>query len=156
RVFRAENEQYRTMNVRYVQLSGLLWPSITLTMGAIGALVLLVGAEYVAAGTMSLGDLVLFNTYLALLAWPMVNLGWTVNLYQQASASLGRIAEVLHRRPAIDSPDESPAHAAVAGAIEFRDVGIRWDRTEARGLRTESKPASLRPQSSALSPRDAW
>jgi len=129
RVFRAQNEQYRAMNVRYVQLSGLLWPSITLTMGAIGALVLLVGGQYVAAGTMSLGDLVLFNTYLALLAWPMVNLGWTVNLYQQASASMGRIAEVLHRRPAIASPADSPAHAAVAGTIEFRDVGIRFDRS---------------------------
>ena len=136
RVFRAENEQYRAMNVRYVQLSGLLWPSITLTMGAIGALVLLVGGQYVAAGTMSLGDLVLFNTYLALLAWPMVNLGWTVNLYQQASASLGRIAEVLHRRPAIDSPAESSAHTAVAGTIEFRDVGIRFDHS----LTTDDRP----------------
>ncbi len=156
RVFRAQNEQYRAMNVRYVQLSGLLWPSITLTMGAIGALVLLVGGQYVAAGTMSLGDLVLFNTYLALLAWPMVNLGWTVNLYQQASASMGRIAEVLHRRPAIASPADSPAHAAVAGTIEFRDVGIRWDRTEVRGLRTEPKHSLLSPQSSALSTRGEW
>src|SRR6185436_17637993 len=137
RVFRAENEQYRTMNVRYVQLSGLLWPSITLTMGAIGALVLLVGAEYVAAGTMSLGDLVLFNTYLALLAWPMVNLGWTVNLYQQASASLGRIAEVLHRRPEISSPADAPARTSLAGTIEFRDVGIRFDRTEDERRKTE-------------------
>nr|MDQ2996920.1 ABC transporter ATP-binding protein/permease [Chloroflexota bacterium] len=156
RVFRAENEQYRAINVRYVQLSGLLWPSITLTMGLIGALILLVGGQYVAAGTMSLGDLVLFNTYLALLAWPMVNLGWTVNLYQQASASLGRIAEVLHRRPVIDSPAASPAHPAVAGTIEFRDVGIRYDRTEVRGLRTELEHPSLSPQPSVLSPRGEW
>ena len=156
RVFREENEQYRAMNVRYVQLSGLLWPSITLTMGAIGALILLVGGQYVAAGTMSLGDLVLFNTYLALLAWPMVNLGWTVNLYQQASASLGRIAEVLHRRPMIDSPAESPAHAAVAGTIEFRDVGIRFDRAEVRGLRAASESASPSPQPSVLSTRGEW
>ncbi len=156
RVFRAENEQYRAMNVRYVQLSGLLWPSITLTMGAIGALVLLVGGQYVAVGTMSLGDLVLFNTYLALLAWPMVNLGWTVNLYQQASASLGRIAEVLHRLPAIDSPANVPAHAAVTGTVEFRDVGIRFDRAEVRGLRTESELAPLSPQHSVLSTRGEW
>jgi len=59
----------------------------------------------------------------------MVNLCWTVNLYQQASASMGRIAEVLHRRPAIASPADSPARAAVAGTIEFRDVGIRFDRS---------------------------
>jgi ATP-binding cassette, subfamily B, multidrug efflux pump len=157
-VFRAENEQYRAQNVRYVQLSGLLWPSITLTMGAIGALVLLVGGQYVAAGTMSLGDLVLFNTYLALLAWPMVNLGWTVNLYQQASASLGRIAEVLHRRPAIDSPAESPAHSAVAGPIEFRDVGIRFsaDKQTEKQRDKQTNLLSMSPHPLVAPSRGEW
>jgi ATP-binding cassette subfamily B protein len=158
RVFRAENEQYRAQNVRYVQLSGLLWPSITLTMGAIGALVLLVGGQYVAAGTMSLGDLVLFNTYLALLAWPMINLGWTVNLYQQASASLGRIGEVLHRRPAIDSPAESPTHPAVAGTIEFRDVGIRFstDKQTKKQGDNETNLLSLSPHPLVSPSRGEW
>jgi ATP-binding cassette subfamily B protein len=125
-------------------------------MGLIGALVLLVGGQYVAEGTMTLGELVLFNTYLALLAWPMVNLGWTVNLYQQASASMGRIAEVLHRQPAIAGAAVAPERATVAGSIEFRDVGIRWDRTEVRGLRTASDSASLSPQSSDPSAREGW
>jgi len=156
RVFLAENERYRAMNVRYVLLSGLLWPSITLTMGLIGALVLFAGGQYVVAGTMSLGDLVLFNIYLGLLAWPMVNLGWTVNLYQQASASMGRIAEVLHRRPEIASLAEASEHAAVSGAIEFRDVGIRFDRTEDERRKTEESALidDLRPSSSVLRPRE--
>jgi ATP-binding cassette subfamily B protein len=149
RVFHEQNERYRAMNVRYVLLSGLLWPSITLTMGLIGALVLLVGGRYVAEGTMTLGELVLFNTYLALLAWPMVNLGWTVNLYQQASASMGRIAEVLHRQPTIDTPSEAPERAAVAGSIEFRDVGIRCsydERVNGRtGERVSSQPSPAHP-----------
>jgi ATP-binding cassette subfamily B protein len=126
-VFLAENEKYRAQNVRYVLLSGLLWPSITVTVGVIAAVVLLLGGRFVAEGTMTLGDLVLFNTYLALLAWPMINLGWTVNLYQQASASMGRIAEVLHRQPGIATPADAHAHTTVAGTIEFRDVGIRFD-----------------------------
>src|SRR5215207_3053281 len=112
-VFREENEHYRAMNVRYVLLSGLLWPSIAVVMGVTAASVLLVGGRFVASGTMTLGDLVLFNTYLAVLAWPMINLGWTVNLYQQASASMGRIAEVLHRSPEIGSPAGALAHSAV-------------------------------------------
>jgi ATP-binding cassette, subfamily B, multidrug efflux pump len=149
RVFRAQNEQYRAQNVRYVQLSGLLWPSITLTMGAIGALVLLIGGQYVAEGSMTLGDLVLFNTYLALLAWPMVNLGWTVNLYQQASASMGRIAEVLHRSPAIAGPADAPAHTAVAGTIEFRDVGIRFS-ADKETRRQEDKETGLHSASPLL------
>ncbi|HJZ49832.1 MAG TPA: ABC transporter ATP-binding protein [Roseiflexaceae bacterium] len=157
RVFHEENERYRSMNVRYVLLSGLLWPSITLTMGLIGALVLLVGGRLVAAGAMTLGDLVLFNTYLALLAWPMVNLGWTVNLYQQASASMGRIAEVLHRQPAIASAPEVPERAAVAGTIEFRDVGIRFDRDQATGRQGDRAIGDSPARPLALSrPRDAW
>jgi len=158
RVFRTENEHYRAQNVRYVQLSGLLWPSITLTMGIIGALILLVGGQYVAEGSMSLGDLVLFNTYLALLAWPMVNLGWTVNLYQQASASMGRIAEVLYRQPAIASPAASPAHAAVTGTIEFRNVGIRYSaEQEAKGQGAkEIGSASLSPSALVSPARGEW
>src|SRR5581483_3527660 len=133
RVFHEENEHYRTMNVRYVLLSGALWPSIAVTMGLIAAIVLLIGGQFVANGTMTLGDLVLFNTYLALLSWPMVNLGWTVNLYQQASASMGRIAEVLHRQPDIATPAGAPEHLAVSGTIEFRDVGVRFDHTIGNG-----------------------
>jgi ATP-binding cassette subfamily B protein len=143
RVFHEENEHYRTMNVRYVLLSGALWPSIAVTMGLIAAIVLLVGGQFVATGTMTLGDLVLFNTYLALLAWPMVNLGWTVNLYQQASASMGRIAEVLHRQPDIASPADAPEYIAVTGAIEFRDVGVRFDYSLAHNGKPASQDAAV-------------
>jgi ATP-binding cassette, subfamily B, multidrug efflux pump len=127
RVFHEANEHYRGLNVRYVLLSGLLWPTITLILGSIGAVVLLVGGRFVAAGTMTLGDLVLFNAYLGMLAWPMIALGWTVNLYQQASASMGRIAEVLHRKPAIATPADAPECLTIAGDVEFRDVGVRFD-----------------------------
>ncbi len=137
RVFHESNERYRALNVRYVLLSGLLWPVISLALGTIAALVLLVGGRQVAAGEMTLGDLVLFNTYLGLLAFPMINLGWTVNLYQQASASMGRIAEVLHRQPDIASEAEA-VPLELEGAVEFRDVGIRYDRAEAKGLLPDS------------------
>jgi ATP-binding cassette subfamily B protein len=126
-VFHTANEQYRRLNLRYVLLSGLLWPTMGIILGTISALVLLVGGRFVANGTISLGDLVLFNAYLGLLAWPMIALGWTVNLYQQASASMGRIAEVLHRKPTIATPLEAPAHYQFAGDIEFRNVGVRFD-----------------------------
>ena len=160
RVFREENEHYRAMNVRYVLLSGLLWPSITATMGLIGAMVLFIGGRFVAEGTMTLGDLVLFNSYLGLLAWPMVNLGWTVNLYQQASASMGRIAEVLHRRPDIGAPGDATEHLDVAGTIEFRDVGVRFDYAlvdEGRKTKDEGQIAGSTQNSKRLTHNsDGW
>lgn len=126
-VFHELNQRYRGLNLRYVLLSGLLWPAITFALGAIGALVLLVGGRYVAAGVMTVGDLVLFNGYLALLAFPMIALGWTVNLYQQAAASMARISEVLHRKPLIANPPGVPQQISLRGDVEFRDVGVRFN-----------------------------
>lgn len=147
RVFHEENERYRAMNVRYVLLSGALWPTISVVMGVIAAITLFFGGRFVAQGVMTLGDLVLFNTYLALLSWPMINLGWTVNLYQQASASMGRIAEVLHRQPTIASPAGAPASLAVDGAIEFRNVGVRFDHALAHGSEQAQAPRGAAPKS---------
>lgn len=127
RVFRAANERYRALNLRYVLLSGMLWPIIGLMLGTIGAFVLLVGGRMVASGDMTVGELVLFNAYLAQLAWPVIALGWTVDLYQQGAASLIRIGEVLQRRPAITSPPDAPHDFVVQGEIEFRNVGLRFD-----------------------------
>ena len=115
RVFRAANERYRALNLRYVLLSGMLWPIFGLMVGTIGAFVLLIGGRMVASGDMTVGELVLFNAYLTQLAWPVIALGWTVDLYQQGAASLIRISEVLQRRPAIASPPDAPRDFVVQG-----------------------------------------
>ena len=127
RVFRAANERYRALNLRYVLLSGMLWPIIGLMLGTIGAFVLLIGGRMVASGDMTVGELVLFNAYLTQLAWPVIALGWTVDLYQQGAASLIRISEVLQRRPAIASPPDAQRDFVVQGEVEFRNVGLRFD-----------------------------
>lgn len=133
RVFREANERYRALNLRYVLLSGMLWPIIGLMLGVIGAFVLLIGGRMVAAGEMTVGELVLFNAYLAQLAWPVIALGWTVDLYQQGAASLVRISEVLQRRPAIASPPDAPRDFVVRGEVEFRNVGLRFSHNRSNG-----------------------
>jgi ATP-binding cassette subfamily B protein len=122
--FHRVNERFRAQNVRYVLLSGLLWPTISLVMGTIGALVLYIGGRAVAAGEMTVGDLVLFNGYLAALGWPVVALGWTVDLYQQAASAAGRLGEVLQRTPLIRDESTQPLTLDVDGAVSFRNVGI--------------------------------
>ncbi len=140
-VFRDENETYRELNLRYVMLSGMLWPVIGLVLGTTGALVLLVGGWQISQGRMTIGQLVLFNAYLAQLGWPVIALGWTVDLYQQASASMLRIAEVLNRRPAIATAPDAPQTVTVAGAVEFRDVGIKYNYALAEH-KMDKEPAS--------------
>jgi ATP-binding cassette subfamily B multidrug efflux pump len=125
-VFAGDNRRYRELNLRYVRLSGALWPLMSLCLGSVAALVLLIGGRMVAAGTMTVGELVQFNAYLGLLSFPMIMLGWTVSLYQQGSASMGRLIEVLHRRPSIASPAAPAPLKRPRGAVEFRGVGIRF------------------------------
>lgn len=126
RVFGDANREYQQLNLRYVKLSTLVWPLMTLMLSLTVALVLLFGGQAVASGRLSLGDFVRFNAYLALLTWPMIALGWTVTLVQQGSASMARIAEVLERQPTIQSPAMPVIEAEVKGEIEFRDVGVRY------------------------------
>jgi ATP-binding cassette subfamily B protein len=85
----------------------------------------LIGGQKVADGQLTIGDLVLFNSYLAALGWPVVALGWTVDLYQQAVSAAGRIAEVLQRKPHIRDDDvHGGITHTIAGAITFDNVGV--------------------------------
>jgi len=136
-VFERDNARYRELNLRYVLLSGALWPSMALILGSVAALVLLVGGRLVAAGELTVGELVQFNAYLGLLSFPMIMLGWMVSLYQQAAASMGRLNEVLRREPAIVSPPAALALPAPRGEVEFRGVGIRYEANEAAGGQRE-------------------
>ncbi|WP_026370956.1 ABC transporter ATP-binding protein [Kallotenue papyrolyticum] len=125
-VFAAANREYQRLNLRYVLLSALIWPLMTLLMSLTVALVLLVGGQAVASGRLTLDQFVSFNAYLALLSWPVIQLGWMVTLVQQGSASMQRIAEVLQRAPQIRTAPEAVLRTRVEGEIEFRDVGVRY------------------------------
>ncbi|HSH81757.1 MAG TPA: ABC transporter ATP-binding protein [Herpetosiphonaceae bacterium] len=123
--FLRENRIYQRLNLQYVLLSGLIWPMMILLLGLTGALLLFFGGRAVASGQLTIGEFVQFNAYLSVLAWPMIALGWTVTLYQQGSASMARIAEVLHREPAIQSPARTAA-TSVHGDLRFDNVGVRY------------------------------
>jgi ATP-binding cassette subfamily B multidrug efflux pump len=128
RFFAQANREYQQLNLRYVLLSSLIWPLMSLMLALVVALVLLIGGQAVATGRLSLGQFVQFNAYLALLTWPMIALGWTVTLLQQGSASMARITEVLHCEPTISSTsNDGQVTADVKGEIEFRNVSVRYD-----------------------------
>jgi ATP-binding cassette subfamily B protein len=116
--------------------SAVFRPLLTVLAG-LGTLVVLgVGGLDVIAGRMSAGDFVAFFFYLSLLAWPMISLGWVVNLFQRGAASMGRIEQVMSAVPAIqDPPADRAARARIRGAIEFRDVTFRYPDTERDVLR---------------------
>ncbi len=105
--FSRENLRYLGRSMSYARMNAALWPAMSLVSGLSLAVLLLVGGNDVIAGRLSLGKFVQFNAYLGQLAWPMIALGWSFNLFQQGGASLARIREVMERPPAIaDRVDE--------------------------------------------------
>lgn len=125
--FRAVNREYVERSISFARLNSLLWPAMFFVSGLAVAILLWRGGLDVIAGRITLGRLVRFNTYVAALSWPMIALGWTVNLFQQGAASLSRIEEVHDAVPAIaDSASTRPSLTPDRGEIEFRDVGLAY------------------------------
>ncbi len=93
-------------------------------------LVLLVGGHEVINGTLSLGDLTAFYTYLVMLAAPMRMLGVTLGMAQRAIASGNRLFEILDREPLIQSPPGAGPLPEGGGRVELRDVSLRYDGSE--------------------------
>jgi len=122
-------------NVGLARTSGLFYPLLTMIAGASLAIALWIGGRDIVAGRITNGDLVLFLTYLGRLTWPMIALGWVVNLFQRGAASMGRVSRVLEAQPRITEPGDARAPAVVRGEIEFRRVSFRYPGTERWVLR---------------------
>ena len=134
RRFGAINREYMDRNIFLVKVQGLFHPVLGLLTGAAMALVVWVGGGQVMAGALSVGDLVAFIFWLNQLAWPMIALGWVVNLFQRGEASMGRINAILRSDPAVEPGIGRPIPAP-RGRIEFRDVGFRYPDTGREILR---------------------
>jgi ATP-binding cassette, subfamily B, multidrug efflux pump len=134
RRFEGLNREYARRNMHLVKVQGLFHPLLGLLTGLAMVIVLWLGGREVMAGRISVGDFVAFTFYLNLLTWPLIALGWVVNLIQRGEASMGRINAVLDTEPEIRPEGGHPA-AEPRGAIEFRKVGFRYPGTERRVLR---------------------
>src|ERR1700749_1144849 len=77
--FEKSNREYIRRGLRLVQLMGMLWPTLEFVLGLAMAISLLVGGHEVLSHRISVGDFVAFNTYLVMLTWPIIALGWVVN-----------------------------------------------------------------------------
>src|SRR5687767_885328 len=126
--FGAVNEEYLARNMSLVRLWGTLNPLFAL-FGGLGAVVVLgVGGALTMNGVISVGSFVAFGLYLTMLTWPLIALGWVVNLFQRGDASMGRLAEILYERASInaESPLTRLPRAESGRTVEFRNVGFHY------------------------------
>jgi len=124
------NRQYMERNMNLVRVAGLFHPILALFSGVGMVIVLWFGGLEVIAGRITIGDFVAFQIYLALLIWPLIALGWVVNLFQRGAASMGRINKILSTEPDIRAPERPTSLDNARGEIEFRNVSFRYPGTE--------------------------
>ncbi|MEO8577989.1 MAG: ABC transporter ATP-binding protein [Gemmatimonadales bacterium] len=137
--FAALNDEYFRRNMSLARLFGSMHPLFALLGGIAGVVVLGLGGMLTLRGTISVGSFVAFGLYLNLLTWPLIALGWVINLFQRGNASFGRLLEILDAAPALDEPAPGiTAHLPPTKAgrsIEFRNVGFHYPAVEGHEAR---------------------
>jgi len=124
--FEAANQEYVARSLKLVRLMGMLWPTLEFMLGLALVLVLWIGGREVLAGRMQIGAFTAFNIYMMQLTFPIIALGWVVNIFQRGTASLVRLNEILQQQPEIK--DEADAKdRQVEGEIEFCGLNFDYD-----------------------------
>jgi ATP-binding cassette subfamily B protein len=144
--FETANQEYVARSLKLVRLMGMLWPTLELMLGLAMVLVLWIGGREVLhgqtavvlvsylktkttlllPGSVTVGDFAAFNIYMLQLTFPVIALGWVVNIFQRGTASLIRLNEILHEQPEIKDGPEA-ADRPVEGEIEFRGLNFAYD-----------------------------
>src|SRR6266478_480690 len=153
--FETSNREYINRSLKLVRLMGMLWPTLETLLGLAIVLVLWLGGREVVNGqsrielisnlgtkttlflngSMTIGGFVAFNTYMVQLTWPVIALGWVINIFQRGTASMGRINEILIEQSEIQDSPEVKAKAAgedarvtqIRGEIEFRGLNFGYN-----------------------------
>ncbi|HVO64287.1 MAG TPA: ABC transporter ATP-binding protein [Terriglobales bacterium] len=132
--FENANQEYIARSLKLVRLMGMLWPTLETMVGLAIPLVLWVGGKQVISGRITPGQFVAFLTYIAQLTWPVIALGWVINIFQRGTASMGRINELLTEEPEIrDSAVAVTRHhesLAIRGEVEFRNLNFAYNGTK--------------------------
>ncbi|HUQ93948.1 MAG TPA: ABC transporter ATP-binding protein, partial [Bryobacteraceae bacterium] len=133
----AELQQFETLNRRFInenislaRAQGMFMPLLQALIAIAFLVVLWAGGNRLLAGKITLGNFVMFNTYMGMLVWPMIALGWVVNLMQRGNASLARITEMIDEQPSIRAPQLPTDLPEIRGEVEFRDAGVQFGSTE--------------------------
>jgi len=120
------NDEYVQKNMGLIQSWGIFYPALAFLSGLAALLALYLGGREVVAGRITIGSFVAFTVYLGMLNWPMVALGWVINLVQRGTASLRRLTEILDERPSVITRPGAVRPARGRGAVAFRSLTFTY------------------------------
>lgn len=132
--FKKVNREFVNRNLKLIRLSGIFHPILQFFIGLGFIAVLWYGGGLVISGKISIGHFVQFTLYLGLLVWPMIALGWVINIFQRGMASMGRMHQIMSIEPAIRDTDTLDIDA-IEGEIEFCDLTFTYGETREPSLK---------------------
>jgi len=133
--FRALNVEYLRRSVSLIRLWGLFYPLMSALIGVSSVALLWFGGRQVINRQLSLGEFVAFISYLAMLTWPTIAIGWVINIFQRGAASMDRILQVLEIAPQIHDQAGASVPEPIRGAVEIRNLTFRYPGFEHPVLR---------------------
>jgi ATP-binding cassette subfamily B multidrug efflux pump len=123
--FKKMNHEYVERNRSVIRLTAAFYPALHALIGVMFVFVFFVGSRKIMAGTMSLGAFVAFQFYLGRMIWPLIALGWVINLFQRGMASMKRLHEIWSVEPNLDAAE--PVMMEAAGHLEIRNLTFAYD-----------------------------
>jgi ATP-binding cassette subfamily B multidrug efflux pump len=121
------NRSLVAKNRELIRAQSVFYPTMELMIGFAVVVVIWVGGRQVIQGAISLGDFVAFTVYLARLTWPMIALGWVVNLLERGRASMERLNHIFDNIPDVKDDPQVVANFQVEGSIEFRNLNFAYN-----------------------------
>src|SRR5438876_1999835 len=124
--FNRLNRKYAQKNLGLVRIDAMMRPLMSFLIGFGFVLILWVGVPLAARGEITVGQFTEFNMYLFRLIWPLIAIGYVVNLYQRGTASWKRMQSIMNMRPAISDARGVTEQPPIKGRIEFRNLTFRY------------------------------
>jgi len=128
--FNELNRQYAERNLSLVRIDAMMRPLMQFLIGIGFVLIVWAGVPLAVRGEITVGQFAVFNMYLTRLIWPLIALGYVVNLYQRGTASLKRLNAIFKIRPAIADTRAVTTQTPIKGKIEFRNLTFNYSRSE--------------------------
>lgn len=125
-LFRSMSWDYLKKNLVLAKVQSIMWPLMFLLVGFSLIITLYFGGVSVIEGELTIGSLTAFFGYLIMLIWPMIAFGWVINILQQGSASMGRLAKIMDTVPDVmDTEATDQSITELHGEVEFRNVSFQ-------------------------------
>jgi ATP-binding cassette, subfamily B, multidrug efflux pump len=140
-VFKRMNREYVNRNRSLIRLTATFYPGLHMVIGLLFVLIFFLGSRKMVAGTLTIGEFVAFQFYLGRMVWPLIALGWVINLFQRGMASMQRLHEVWSVAPDVAAGDGTRVDIPVRGDLEIRDLTFAYDRRPVlRNVSLEVRP----------------